>query len=84
VVLDGLDVDLYQRNNMIKLQSLVHNQLTSPRFENLFKYSWYSCGFSDTHQGAFDNPVEFCFNIEDKICSRLDLNCNSSCFIICS
>ena len=26
VVLDGLDVDLYQRNNIIKLQSLVHNR----------------------------------------------------------
>ncbi len=38
VVLDGLDVDLYQRNNIIKLQSLMH-QLSSPRFENIFKYS---------------------------------------------
>jgi hypothetical protein len=84
VVLDGLDVDLYQRNNIIKLQSLVHNQLSSPRFENVFKYSWYACGYNDTHPGTFDNPVEFCFNIEDKICSRLDLNCNSGCFIICS
>jgi hypothetical protein len=74
VVLDGLDVDLYKRNNMIKLQSLVHNQLSSPRFENVFKYSWYECGYNDTHPGTFDNPVEFCFNIEDKICSRLDLN----------
>jgi hypothetical protein len=84
VVLDGLDVDSYQRNNIIKFQSLVLNQLSSPRFENVFKYSWYACGFNDTHPGNFDDPVEFCFNIEDKICSSLDLNCNSGCFIICS
>jgi hypothetical protein len=41
----------------------VHNQLSAPRFENLFKYSWYACGFNDTHPGPFDNPVEFRFNI---------------------
>jgi hypothetical protein len=33
VVLDRLDIDLYQRNNILKLQSLVHNQFSSPRFE---------------------------------------------------
>jgi hypothetical protein len=84
VVLDGLDVDLFHRNNILKLQSLVHNQLSSPRFENVFKYSWYACGYSDDRPGNFVTPVEFCFDILDKNCSRVDLFCNSVSFIVCS
>jgi hypothetical protein len=83
VVLDGLDVDLYQRNNILKLQSLVYNQFSS-RFENVFKYSWFACGYSDDHSGNFENPVEHCFNVHDKNCSRLDLLCNTVSFTICS
>ncbi len=30
VILDGIDVNLFQRNNILKLQSLVHNQFSSP------------------------------------------------------
>ncbi|KYQ53356.1 hypothetical protein ALC60_07508, partial [Trachymyrmex zeteki] len=29
---------------LIKLQSLIHNQLSSPRYHNLFKYSWFKSG----------------------------------------
>ncbi|CAF1252143.1 unnamed protein product [Didymodactylos carnosus] len=35
VALDELDVDLYQRNNIIKLTSLLHNQLSSPVFDRM-------------------------------------------------
>jgi hypothetical protein len=84
VLLDGLDVNLYQRNNILKLQSLVHNQLTSTKFVNLFKYSWFASEYTDNHPGKFENPVEFCSNVQDKKCSRIDLSCNSVSFIICS
>ena len=49
------------RNNMIKLQSLVHNQLTSPRYTNLFKYAWYKSGYIAEKPGKFKNPVNFSF-----------------------
>ena len=39
------DMKLHERNNIIKLQLLVHNQFTSPRYRNLFKYSWYASGY---------------------------------------
>ena len=84
VVLDDLDVELFQRNNILKLQSLVHHQFSSPRFENFIKYSWFASGYIDDHPGQFDNPVEFCFNILDKSCSRLDLDCSDGSFIVCS
>lgn len=41
VVLYDIDVVLSQRNNIIKLQSLVYNQLCSPRYEQLFRHSWF-------------------------------------------
>lgn len=39
VILMDYDMNLHSRNNIIKLQSLVHNQFSSPRYLNLFKYS---------------------------------------------
>jgi hypothetical protein len=84
VILDGIDVDLFQRNNILKLQSLVHNQFSSPRFENVFKYSWFASGYTDSHPGNFENPVQYCFNILDKSCSRVDLQCIDGAFIFCS
>lgn len=41
VLLNDIDVVLSQRDNIIKLQSLVYNQMCSPRYESLFKYSWF-------------------------------------------
>jgi hypothetical protein len=84
VLLNGLDVNLYQRNNILKLQSLVHNQFSSTKFVNLFKYLWFASEYTDNHPGKFENPVEYCYNVQDKKCSRIDLSCNSASFIICS
>lgn len=41
VILNEIDVVLHQRNNIIKMQSLVYNQLCSPRYKELFKYGWF-------------------------------------------
>ncbi|KAG5320519.1 SETMR methyltransferase, partial [Acromyrmex heyeri] len=35
------NINLHERNNIIKLHSMIHNQLSSPRCHNLFKYSWF-------------------------------------------
>jgi len=42
VVLYNYEINLHLRNNIIKLQSLIHNQFSSHRFSNLLKYSWYT------------------------------------------
>ena len=41
VILMNSDVNLHLRNNIIKLQSLVHNQSSSPRYINIFKQGWF-------------------------------------------
>jgi len=39
-----INIAFHQRNNIIKMQSLLHNQLQSPRYVNLLKYSFYNVG----------------------------------------
>lgn len=55
------DLQLHDRNNIIKLQSLVHNQFSSPRYQNLFKYAWYKSGYLVHKPKDFENPVDFSF-----------------------
>lgn len=61
VVLMDYDLNLHLRNNIIKLQSLVHNQLSSPRYVNLFRYSWFKSGYNELRPDNFENPVDFSF-----------------------
>jgi len=39
VILQEKDINLHSRNDIIKLQSLTHNQFFLPRFKNLFQYA---------------------------------------------
>lgn len=69
VILFGSNINLHERNNIIKLQSITHNQLSSPRFKNVFKYAWYRSGYLNEEIPRFENPVTYCFQIvEDPIC----------------
>lgn len=61
IMLLNLPLNLHLRNNIIKLQSLTHNQLSSPRFHNLFKYAWYKSGYLPHRPEPFENPVSFCY-----------------------
>jgi len=65
VMLLNYDINLHLRNNIIKLQSLTHIQLSSPRFHNLFKYAWYKSGYIEERPPQFETPVDFCFNGKD-------------------
>ncbi|KAG5328173.1 SETMR methyltransferase, partial [Acromyrmex charruanus] len=57
VMLLDLDVKLYSINAILKLQSLTHNQFSSPRFTNLFKYAWYKSGYLEHRLREFDTPI---------------------------
>ena len=61
VALDHLNVILHERNTLIKLVSLIHNQLSAPVFENMILYSWYSCGYLKDDPSPFKNVNEVCF-----------------------
>ncbi|KYN31568.1 hypothetical protein ALC56_14066 [Trachymyrmex septentrionalis] len=69
------------RNNLIKLQSLIHNQLSSPRYHNLFKYSWFKSGYTNERPEEFKNPVKFSF---DKSSTCDIKGCNNIAVVKCS
>ena len=58
VLLYEEDINLHLRNNIIKLQSLIHDQLSSPRYTNLSQYSWYKSEHVENRLGDFENPVD--------------------------
>jgi hypothetical protein len=46
VVIDEIDYNLYERNNIIGLVSLVHNQLGALMFQKMIMYSQFASGFT--------------------------------------
>jgi hypothetical protein len=82
VCLDELDVDLRSRDAIIKLQSLVHNQLSSSIFKPMISYAWSAYGYIPKQYPKFSNVIEVCFSFEVSSCSAP--NCNESVFICCS
>lgn len=77
------DIDLHLRNNIIKLQSLTHNQLSSPRYTNLFRYSWFKSGYTDVRPENFENPVQFGFGQSSRPRCEIE-GCGEVAVVRCS
>ncbi len=82
VAIDQLTIDLRLRNNILKLHSIIHNQLSSNRFTSMIKYAWHSCGYIKQDPGQFYNVHDICFSFEADSCSTAD--CGEGSFIRCS
>ena len=64
------------------LQTLVHKQFASPKYVEMWKYSWFKTGYLDEHPQEFLNPVDYCFGKRSGLekCSF----CEQTEFIRCS
>jgi len=78
-----LDINLAQRNNIIKTNSLAYNQLSSPKFNPMIRYAWYESGYIKQNPGVFENVKEVCFSFKDSHCQIQQCN-DSLPFIKCS
>src|SRR5690349_460871 len=76
-----LEVDMKNRFNIIKMHSLIHDQLSSAKFQPMWKYSWFKCGYLPEHYGKFQNVDELCLR-EVNECD--ELHCDDFGFIRCS
>ncbi|CAF5070504.1 unnamed protein product, partial [Rotaria sp. Silwood1] len=76
------DINLCQRNNIIKLNSLIYNQLSSKHFNSMIKYAWFQSGYLKNDPGSFKNVKEVCFKFQDSSCNGN--NCAEPTFIRCS
>lgn len=75
--------NIFSRNNLLKMISLLFNQVASPRFQQMFVYGWYASGYVEVHPGRFDNPNDFCFAFDLSLPCSYATGCNKSGFFRC-
>ena len=68
VRLDEININLSERNNLIKLQSLVHSQMCSKVFQPMIKYAWFKSGFLKYDPGPFQNVKDIWFKFQTDKC----------------
>ena len=79
IQLDDIAINSSERNNIIRLNSLIHNQLSSSLFILVMKYSQFTEGYVNQHPGNLESVNEFCFNVDGNFCQQL--NCHLLPFI---
>ncbi|OQV21416.1 hypothetical protein BV898_04625 [Hypsibius exemplaris] len=87
VVRDDIQCELHLRNAALKLQSLVHNQFSSPRFREMWKVGWTHPGYFENDEHVeFKTPSQFCFESdaakENHRCSVAP--CEKTHFLTCA
>jgi len=76
--------EITTRNNIIKMHSILHNQLSAPIFQPMIKYCWFSSGLSDD-KPLFKSVREACFHFETSegtVCGND--NCKNPRFVKCA
>jgi len=82
VAIDQINIDLRLRDNILKLHSLIHNQLSSDHFHSMMEYAWYSCGYTKQKPRKFQSVRDICFSFSADECSIPD--CDVGSFMTCS
>jgi len=83
-------ISISKRDRELRRHSLIHNQFSAPRYQNLFRYSWHKAGYFDEHPGEFLTPQQYCFppkiaGPNDEIIEECQVeNCSNDWFIRCS
>lgn len=79
VIMENCETQLYQRDSILVLQSLVHNQFSCPRFQPFIRQLWIKAGYVSTVED-FEHPIDVCFRTISK-CSE---DCDESPLIRCA
>ena len=82
VILDDINIHLAEGNNVIRLHSLIHNQLSAPTFVPMIGYAWFKSEYIDANPGQFRTVVDLCFKFHQGHCDTE--GCDSFSFIRCS
>lgn len=80
VLIERIDIKLYERNNQLKLLSLIQNQLSSTRYESMIQYAWIKSGISNLPKRIFENVIQVNFTFSEIECYY----CDKRVFIKCS
>lgn len=74
-------VDIYKRNQVLRLNSLTIWVFSAPRFKNMVKYAFHKSGFLKERPGEFVTPIHYCFPRIMEKCQIGD--CKENGFIRC-
>lgn len=80
VLLYDLDVKLHDRENVFKIQGLIHHQIGAPRFRNFIRFAWYKAGYVDEKPPPYVTPMKYCFGNLPENCDF----CEHASFIRCA
>ena len=61
VIMEDLNIQFFQRDNILTLQSLVHNQFSASRFNPFIRQAWVKAGYLNIVEDV-ENPVRICFD----------------------
>lgn len=77
------NIYIWNRDYILRIQSFTYYQFTAKRFENLIRFTFYKCGYTNNHPEPFETPITYCFekSVGDE-CSEPD--CNDIAFVRCA
>ena len=82
LMLEDIAISSSDRDNILKMQSLIHNQFSHAQFRSMGHFAWYMAGLRPDSPGKFKNAAEILFPPGVINCSHA--NCDKSFFIRCS
>lgn len=79
VAVHRININLYERNNIIKMHSLIHHMFTHHRFVAMGQYAFYASGLRPDRPLPFEAAADILFPTSLSTCD----NCRSNAFIRC-
>ena len=82
-LVNNKDFNCSQRDNLLKIISVIYHQLGAPFFQPFLEYSWYAGGYIDSYS-PFLTPKAKCFDpdITNHLCDVL--LCTNRAFMLCA
>lgn len=82
------NVQLHQRNNILKLNAFVYYQFKSPRFQSFIRHAWKASGLwseetLSMEEEWYDNPLLFCFDVFELLTTSC-FQCQNRSMIRCA
>lgn len=81
VILDEINLDMHKRENVLRMHSLIFDQLSSEAFVPMFQYAWFACTYTEDRI-TFNNVNQLLFTMNCDKCES-DM-CQGENFIRCS
>lgn len=77
----SISAKVSDRDTILQLQSFIHFQFSSPRFQNMIKYSWFATRYITERPPEFVVPVKYCLETVKNQCEE---ECDNEVFIRCA